>query len=127
MVLTSFDGTGVGFGFGVGCGFGVGWGFGELKKFSLEIKTNPHWFGVLKRILVSVKNKRVSYYQLTHLIEGGGCGIGLGLGWDSGTAFGSQYRSDRFTFQGMEFKRKGQGEGRESGISKSSPNLHASQ
>ncbi|KAM0066593.1 putative keratin-associated protein, type6/8/16/19/20/21 [Helianthus debilis subsp. tardiflorus] len=30
MVLTNFNGAGVGFGFGVGCGFGVGWGFGVL-------------------------------------------------------------------------------------------------
>ncbi|KAK3423332.1 hypothetical protein EUGRSUZ_F00127 [Eucalyptus grandis] len=30
MVLTNFNGVGVGFGFGVGCGFGVGWGFGGL-------------------------------------------------------------------------------------------------
>ncbi|XP_022159834.1 protein TRIGALACTOSYLDIACYLGLYCEROL 5, chloroplastic-like isoform X2 [Momordica charantia] len=30
MVLTNFNGAGVGFGFGVGCGFGVGWGFGGM-------------------------------------------------------------------------------------------------
>ncbi|CAL5332512.1 unnamed protein product [Camellia sinensis] len=30
MVLTNFNGTGVGFGFGIGCGFGVGWGFGGM-------------------------------------------------------------------------------------------------
>lgn len=35
--------------------------------------------------------------------KGGGCGVGLGLGWGFGTAFGSQYRSSRVTFQGLEF------------------------
>ncbi|GKV04493.1 hypothetical protein SLEP1_g16647 [Rubroshorea leprosula] len=39
---------------------------------------------------------------------GGGCGIGLGLGWGFGTAFGSQYRSSRVTFQGLEFGRENQ-------------------
>ncbi|RYR42443.1 hypothetical protein Ahy_A08g038928 isoform D [Arachis hypogaea] len=35
MVITNFNGVGVGFGFGVGCGFGVGWGFGELGPSNL--------------------------------------------------------------------------------------------
>ncbi|XP_022977150.1 protein TRIGALACTOSYLDIACYLGLYCEROL 5, chloroplastic isoform X2 [Cucurbita maxima] len=30
MVLTNFNGAGVGFGFGIGCGFGIGWGFGGM-------------------------------------------------------------------------------------------------
>ncbi|KHG08479.1 hypothetical protein F383_15110 [Gossypium arboreum] len=34
---------------------------------------------------------------------GGGCGIGFGLGWGFGSAYGSQYRSSRVTFQGLEF------------------------
>nr|XP_048322594.1 cytochrome b5-like [Ziziphus jujuba var. spinosa] len=76
MVLTFFDGAGVGFGFGVGCGFGVGWGFGGTPLSILGL-------GV-----------------------GGGCGVGLGLGWGFGSAFGSQYRSSRVTFQGVEFGRK---------------------
>ncbi|XP_028806938.1 protein TRIGALACTOSYLDIACYLGLYCEROL 5, chloroplastic isoform X2 [Neltuma alba] len=40
---------------------------------------------------------------------GGGCGIGVGLGWGFGTAFGSQYRSSRITFQGVEFDSKEKG------------------
>ncbi|KAK9269962.1 hypothetical protein L1049_025535 [Liquidambar formosana] len=65
-------------GFGVGCGFGVGWGFGGMPLNTLGL-------GV-----------------------GGGCGVGLGLGWGFGTAFGSQYRSARVTFQGMDFNSSGQ-------------------
>lgn len=45
--------------------------------------------------------------------EGGGCGVGLGLGWGFGTAFGSQYRTSRVQFQGVEFDRKEQSSGRE--------------
>uniref|UniRef100_A0A2P2IQ31 Uncharacterized protein n=1 Tax=Rhizophora mucronata TaxID=61149 RepID=A0A2P2IQ31_RHIMU len=37
---------------------------------------------------------------------GGGCGVGLGLGWGFGTAFGSQYRSSRVTFPGIDFHGK---------------------
>ncbi|OAY64123.1 protein TRIGALACTOSYLDIACYLGLYCEROL 5, chloroplastic-like [Ananas comosus] len=76
MVLTSFNGVGVGFGFGIGCGFGVGWGFGgmPLQTFGLGI--------------------------------GGGCGVGLGLGWGFGSAYGCQYRSSKVRFQGMEFNKK---------------------
>lgn len=37
---------------------------------------------------------------------GGGCGVGLGLGWGFGSAFGSQYRSSRVTFQGLEIGNK---------------------
>ncbi|PON54245.1 Nitrate reductase NADH dependent [Parasponia andersonii] len=76
MVLTNFNGAGVGFGFGIGCGFGIGWGFGGTPLNVLGL-------GV-----------------------GGGCGIGLGLGWGFGTAFGSQYRSSNVTFQGIEFGHK---------------------
>lgn len=39
--------------------------------------------------------------------EGGGCGVGLGLGWGFGSAFGSQYRSSRVTFRGIEFNNNG--------------------
>ncbi|GKV04492.1 hypothetical protein SLE2022_213220 [Rubroshorea leprosula] len=78
MTLTNFDGVGVGFGFGIGCGFGVGWGFGGVPLNFLGLGA------------------------------GGGCGIGLGLGWGFGTAFGSQYRSSRVTFQGLEFGRENQ-------------------
>ncbi|KAL5777633.1 hypothetical protein ACOSP7_010559 [Xanthoceras sorbifolium] len=84
MVLTNFNGAGVGFGFGVGCGFGVGWGFGGMPL------------------------------NILGLGAGGGCGVGLGLGWGFGNAFGSQYRSSRVTFQGLEIGRKDQSnDGRE--------------
>ncbi|XP_030537945.2 cytochrome B5-like [Rhodamnia argentea] len=83
MVLTNFNGTGVGFGFGVGCGFGVGWGFGGMPLNFLGLGA------------------------------GGGCGVGLGLGWGFGTAFGSQYRSSTLTFQGIEFSSKDQGADKE--------------
>ncbi|EEF52309.1 cytochrome B5, putative [Ricinus communis] len=76
MVLTNFNGVGIGFGFGVGCGFGVGWGFGGMPL------------------------------NVLGLGAGGGCGVGLGLGWGFGNAFGSQYRSARVTFQGIEFDKK---------------------
>ncbi|CAI0451691.1 unnamed protein product [Linum tenue] len=76
MVLTNFDGVGVGFGFGVGCGFGVGWGFGGMPL------------------------------NILGLGAGGGCGVGLGLGWGFGSAFGSHYRSSRLTFHGVEFGKK---------------------
>ncbi|TYI75711.1 hypothetical protein E1A91_D06G026000v1 [Gossypium mustelinum] len=72
-MITNFNGFGVGIGFGVGCGFGVGWGFGGMPL-------NILGFGA-----------------------GGGCGIGFGLGWGFGSAYGSQYRSSRVTFQGLEF------------------------
>ncbi|ONK76263.1 uncharacterized protein A4U43_C03F25790, partial [Asparagus officinalis] len=36
----------------------------------------------------------------------GGCGVGLGLGWGFGSAFGSQYRSSRVIFHGIEFDNK---------------------
>ncbi|KAI5655216.1 hypothetical protein M9H77_32403 [Catharanthus roseus] len=72
MVITNFNGTGVGFGFGVGCGFGVGWGFGGMPLNFLGL-------GV-----------------------GGGCGVGFGLGWGFGTGFGSQYRDSRVRFQGID-------------------------
>ncbi|XP_022159826.1 protein TRIGALACTOSYLDIACYLGLYCEROL 5, chloroplastic-like isoform X1 [Momordica charantia] len=78
MVLTNFNGAGVGFGFGVGCGFGVGWGFGGMPLNFLGLGA------------------------------GGGCGVGLGLGWGFGTAFGSKYRSSRMIFQGIEFDKKDQ-------------------
>ncbi|XP_057729037.1 cytochrome b5-like [Arachis stenosperma] len=76
MVITNFNGVGVGFGFGVGCGFGVGWGFGGMPLNFLGLGA------------------------------GGGCGVGVGLGWGFGTAYGSKYRSSRITFQGMEFDNK---------------------
>ncbi|KAL0432555.1 UNVERIFIED_CONTAM: hypothetical protein Slati_2589800 [Sesamum latifolium] len=76
MVLTSFNGAGVGFGFGVGCGFGVGWGFGGMPL------------------------------NILGLGAGGGCGIGIGLGWGFGSAFGSQYHNSRVVFQGIEFESK---------------------
>ncbi|XP_042493546.1 protein TRIGALACTOSYLDIACYLGLYCEROL 5, chloroplastic [Macadamia integrifolia] len=82
MVLTKFNGTGVGLGFGVGCGFGVGWGFGGIPL------------------------------QILGLGVGGGCGVGLGLGWGFGTALGSQYRTNRITFQGIDFNDKGRNDGK---------------
>ncbi|KAF9619635.1 hypothetical protein IFM89_007956 [Coptis chinensis] len=72
MVLTNFEGSGVGFGFGIGCGFGIGWGFGGVPL------------------------------SILGLGAGGGCGVGLGLGWGFGTAFGSQYRTSKITFQGID-------------------------
>ncbi|KAL9663728.1 hypothetical protein QQ045_019119 [Rhodiola kirilowii] len=83
-MLTNFNGTGVGFGFGVGCGFGVGWGFGGVPLNILGIGA------------------------------GGGCGVGLGLGWGFGSAFGSQYRSSKLTFQGMDFTGSGEGKANKS-------------
>ncbi|RWW27450.1 hypothetical protein GW17_00008117, partial [Ensete ventricosum] len=77
MVLTTFDGVGVGLGFGIGCGFGIGWGFGGMPL---------HTFGIG---------------------IGGGCGVGLGLGWGFGSAFGCKYRSSKVAFQGIEFDNKG--------------------
>ncbi|GMY28768.1 cytochrome b5 [Fagus crenata] len=98
MVLSNFNGAGVGFGFGVGCGFGVGWGFGGMP---LNV------FG---------------------LGAGGGCGVGLGLGWGFGTAFGSQYRSSAIMFQGMEFDKKDQNDGASfKDLSKSTQEVRASQ
>ncbi|KAK6257256.1 hypothetical protein QUC31_000715 [Theobroma cacao] len=41
--------------------------------------------------------------SLLGLGAGGGCGVGFGLGWGFGSAYGSQYRSSRVTFQGLEF------------------------
>lgn len=58
---------------------------------------------------------------------GGGCGVGLGLGWGFGTGFGSQYRSSRLTFQGMEFNRKSDSQERESYRSKSTTKARTSQ
>nr|XP_009795245.1 PREDICTED: cytochrome b5 [Nicotiana sylvestris]XP_016485365.1 PREDICTED: cytochrome b5-like [Nicotiana tabacum] len=83
MVMTNFNGTGVGFGAGIGCGFGVGWGFGGMPLNFLGL-------GV-----------------------GGGCGIGVGLGWGFGTAFGSQYRNSRVTFDGTDFVTKEHNEERD--------------
>ncbi|KAL7245360.1 hypothetical protein ACSBR2_000649 [Camellia fascicularis] len=98
MVLTNFNGTGVGFGFGIGCGFGVGWGFGGMPLNFLGLGA------------------------------GGGCGVGLGIGWGFGTAFGSQYRSSRVTFQGIDFNNEGQTDGKEStNSSRNPPNTHAAQ
>ncbi|GMN34978.1 hypothetical protein TIFTF001_005013 [Ficus carica] len=98
MVLTNFEGNGIGFGFGVGCGFGVGWGFGG---------TPLNFLG---------------------LGAGGGCGVGLGLGWGFGTAFGSQYRSSRLTFQGIEFGQKENDSGGEiKPLEKGTQNVRASQ
>ncbi|WCJ35523.1 Protein TRIGALACTOSYLDIACYLGLYCEROL 5 chloroplastic [Euphorbia peplus] len=85
MVLNNFNGAGIGLGWGVGCGFGVGWGFGGMP-------VNVLGMGI-----------------------GGGCGVGLGLGWGFGAAFGSQYRSSRVTFQGIEL---GKNEETDSGESK---------
>ncbi|GAY47948.1 hypothetical protein CUMW_108280 [Citrus unshiu] len=98
MVLTYFDGAGIGFGFGVGCGFGVGWGFGGMPL------------------------------NLLGLGAGGGCGVGLGLGWGFGAAFGSQYRSSRVTFQGTEFGRKDKNDRKEvKDIRESTQKVRASQ
>ncbi|KAK2660166.1 hypothetical protein Ddye_006699 [Dipteronia dyeriana] len=97
MVITNFNGTGVGFGFGVGCGFGVGWGFGGMPL------------------------------NILGLGAGGGCGVGLGIGWGFGTAFGSQYRSSRVTFHGSEIGSKDQSDGRElKNIPESSEKVRAS-
>ncbi|CAA3019083.1 cytochrome b5 [Olea europaea subsp. europaea] len=98
MVLTNFNGAGVGFGFGVGCGFGVGWGFGGMPLNFLGLGA------------------------------GGGCGVGLGLGWGFGTAFGSQYRNSRVTFEGTGFDRKNHNEERDSeNPRKKVQKIHASQ
>ncbi|KAG5543540.1 hypothetical protein RHGRI_016317 [Rhododendron griersonianum] len=98
MVLTNFDGTGVGFGFGIGCGFGVGWGFGGMPLNFLGLGA------------------------------GGGCGVGLGLGWGFGTAFGSQYRSSRVMFQGVEFTNQSQTDSKEStNSSRISKKVHGGQ
>ncbi|KAM7514398.1 hypothetical protein LguiA_003981 [Lonicera macranthoides] len=94
MVLTNFDGAGVGFGFGVGCGFGVGWGFGGMPLNILGL-------GV-----------------------GGGCGVGLGLGWGFGTAFGSQYRSSTVTFQGIDFNKNDDGKSKDSDLSGLAPKVN---
>lgn len=60
--------------------------------------------------------------------KGGGCGVGLGLGWGFGTAFGSQYRSSRVTFQGLEIGKKDQSDGREfKDITKNTEKVRASQ
>lgn len=47
-----------------------------------------------------------SYIIFLTCFEGGGCGVGIGLGWGFGTAFGSQYRSSRVTFEGIEFSKE---------------------
>ncbi|KAJ7958231.1 cytochrome b5-like [Quillaja saponaria] len=91
MMLTTFDGAGVGFGFGIGCGFGVGWGFGGMPLNFLGLGADT-WSSPLVTVL--------KYFA------GGGCGVGLGLGWGFGTAFGSQYRASRVTFQGVDFNSK---------------------
>ncbi|XVE94997.1 hypothetical protein REPUB_Repub02eG0058700 [Reevesia pubescens] len=77
-MITNFNGSGVGLGFGIGCGFGVGWGFGGMPL------------------------------NILGLGAGGGCGVGFGLGWGFGSAYGSQYRSSRVTFQGLEFGKEDQ-------------------
>ncbi|CAN4092617.1 unnamed protein product [Withania somnifera] len=98
MVMTNFNGTGVGFGAGIGCGFGVGWGFGGMPLNILGL-------GV-----------------------GGGCGIGVGLGWGFGSAFGSQYRNSRVTFEGIDFVNKASSKERDSKeLAKSSSKANASQ
>lgn len=56
--------------------------------------------------------------------EGGGCGVGVGIGWGFGTAFGSQYRSSRITFQGVEFDSKEKGISND--VSKGSPQVLSS-
>ncbi|KAF7830566.1 protein TRIGALACTOSYLDIACYLGLYCEROL 5, chloroplastic isoform X2 [Senna tora] len=55
---------------------------------------------------------------------GGGCGVGVGLGWGFGTAFGSQYRSSRIIFQGVEFDSREKGSSNE--FSKGSSQVRAS-
>ncbi|OMO70709.1 hypothetical protein COLO4_28544 [Corchorus olitorius] len=97
-MITNFNGFGVGLGFGVGCGFGVGWGFGGMPL------------------------------NVLGLGAGGGCGVGFGLGWGFGSVYGSQYRSSRVTFQGIEFGKEDQrqhGELKE--IQKSTKQVRASQ
>lgn len=62
------------------------------------------------------------------LSAGGDCVVGLGLGWGFGTAFGSQCRDSRLTFQGTGFDDKNSDEERDS--KNSSNNVqknHASQ
>ncbi|XP_045800220.1 cytochrome b5 [Trifolium pratense] len=83
MVITNFNGAGIGFGFGVGCGFGVGWGFGGMPLNFLGLGA------------------------------GGGCGVGVGLGWGFGTAYGSRYRLSRISFQGVEFDNKEKSDNKE--------------
>ncbi|XP_057821489.1 protein TRIGALACTOSYLDIACYLGLYCEROL 5, chloroplastic isoform X2 [Cryptomeria japonica] len=75
MVLTNFNGAGVGLGFGVGCGFGIGWGFGgkSLQTLGLGI--------------------------------GGGCGVGVGLGWGFGAAYGTHYVNSKAKFQGIDYEK----------------------
>ncbi|GLJ49355.1 hypothetical protein SUGI_1044010 [Cryptomeria japonica] len=49
MVLTNFNGAGVGLGFGVGCGFGIGWGFGGKSLQTLGLGIEFHIGGDVKR------------------------------------------------------------------------------
>nr|GMC54323.1 hypothetical protein Iba_chr01dCG15030 [Ipomoea batatas] len=50
MVLTNFNGTGIGFGFGIGCGFGVGWGFGGKYKDNKFVPGSTSNVSVNKRL-----------------------------------------------------------------------------
>ncbi|XP_024528034.1 protein TRIGALACTOSYLDIACYLGLYCEROL 5, chloroplastic-like [Selaginella moellendorffii] len=74
MVVTQFNGVGVGFGAGIGCGFGIGWGFGGASIQTLGL-------GI-----------------------GGGCGVGVGLGWGLGGAYGTRYFDSKLKFEGVEFE-----------------------
>ncbi|KAL4359084.1 hypothetical protein AHAS_Ahas08G0042000 [Arachis hypogaea] len=110
MVITNFNGVGVGFGFGVGCGFGVGWGFGGMPLNFLGLGAGSCYN------LVANDDPSGS---------GGGCGVGVGLGWGFGTAYGSKYRSSRITFQGMEFDNKVE-KGNPNELSKASTEIKSS-
>ncbi|RYR47160.1 hypothetical protein Ahy_A07g033105 isoform C [Arachis hypogaea] len=149
MVITNFNGVGVGFGFGVGCGFGVGWGFGGMPLnflglgagscYNLVANVDPSgsgysyymtliqssyvtWFlscGICTWIVRSIFQEQYYYWI------GGGCGVGVGLGWGFGTAYGSKYRSSRITFQGMEFDNKVE-KGNPNELSKASTEIKSS-
>ncbi|KAF5175869.1 hypothetical protein FRX31_034543, partial [Thalictrum thalictroides] len=58
---------------------------------------------------------------------GGGCGVGLGLGWGFGTGFGSQYRTSRITFQGIDLKKDQSNEEMSTNFSKNRQQVHVKQ
>ncbi|PNY08556.1 cytochrome b5 [Trifolium pratense] len=116
MVITNFNGAGIGFGFGVGCGFGVGWGFGGMPLNFLGLgaggwrfmfRNIPHNFNRTVRLHCE---RTPSGFPSLH---SGGCGVGVGLGWGFGTAYGSRYRLSRISFQGVEFDNKEKSDNKE--------------
>ncbi|XP_057821488.1 protein TRIGALACTOSYLDIACYLGLYCEROL 5, chloroplastic isoform X1 [Cryptomeria japonica] len=110
MVLTNFNGAGVGLGFGVGCGFGIGWGFGgkSLQTLGLGI-------GFRESRKVSIVNNwipagegcgsMVGNSDYLIIDSGGGCGVGVGLGWGFGAAYGTHYVNSKAKFQGIDYEK----------------------